>query len=96
MPIEATITADGIPLIPAGPLWTIHDVARHLRRSENTARKVARQPDAPKPVYVDGDGAVWDSRTWWDWTAKRAAADAATKRRTAAKTGIASGRSTRV
>jgi hypothetical protein len=73
-------------------LWRIADVAAFLCRCENTARKIVKLPDTPAPVFVDGDGAVWDPRAWWAWAERRTVEASKAKQRAAAPRG----RNTRV
>ena len=92
---------DGRDMIPATTLWTIHDVAAFLQRSENTARAFIRtNADAPPPVHCDGRGDLWDPRAWWLMieTRQLAAEDARKRalRSSRAKAGHAKGRGTRV
>ena len=72
--------------------WQIGDIAAAMDRSENTARKFVRLPDAPAPFYEDGAGGLWDPRAVWAWIEARSAAATQAKVRAAE----AQGRQTRV
>jgi hypothetical protein len=75
-------------------LWTVADVAKMLRRCDNTTRKYIEEwKDTPAPLFNDGAGAVWDPRDWWAWAEKRRIAAAAKRSAERCK---AKGRKTRV